>query len=336
MSDRMEVSQLSAKLGSQFLLAQGAGGNISWKEGDTLWVKASGTWLKDALTEDIFVPIDLPQIRQQIEENQFKEVPSASNGESKRPSIETWFHALISYKYVLHLHALEVLALLVQEDAENQLRELLPLKPEFQFVPYSKPGEKLASEIAKTLRRSPATKALFLQNHGIVVGSDDLTELEELLNQVVNEFGLEPKPIEALKPRVVSKFIPPSGYELIQAHEVNQLASSENFWNIIPGAWAITPDHVVFLGDRPLMLEPEDFNEGFLTRMEAKPKLVFVRGEGIFTTANPSAAILDQIRAYFEILVRLDSDAKLRTFTVNEISELLNWDAERYRQAISK
>ena len=38
------------------LLVQGAGGNVSWKEEDTLWVKASGTWLSDASAEDIFLP----------------------------------------------------------------------------------------------------------------------------------------------------------------------------------------------------------------------------------------------------------------------------------------
>ena len=42
--------------GANPLLVQGAGGNVSWKEEDTLWVKASGTWLSDASAEDIFLP----------------------------------------------------------------------------------------------------------------------------------------------------------------------------------------------------------------------------------------------------------------------------------------
>ena len=52
---REEIEELCNKLGEDQLLVQGAGGNISWKEDDTLWVKASGTWLSKALQENIFL-----------------------------------------------------------------------------------------------------------------------------------------------------------------------------------------------------------------------------------------------------------------------------------------
>lgn len=40
-----ELRRMSARVGSNILLVQGAGGNSSVKDGDVLWVKASGTWL---------------------------------------------------------------------------------------------------------------------------------------------------------------------------------------------------------------------------------------------------------------------------------------------------
>ena len=40
--------ELSADLGRNPLLVQGAGGNTSIKEDGLLWVKASGTWLSEA------------------------------------------------------------------------------------------------------------------------------------------------------------------------------------------------------------------------------------------------------------------------------------------------
>src|SRR5947207_2266807 len=39
---------LSADVGSNIDLVQGAGGNTSLKEGNDLWIKASGAWLADA------------------------------------------------------------------------------------------------------------------------------------------------------------------------------------------------------------------------------------------------------------------------------------------------
>ena len=53
------LRRLSAKVGSDPLLVQAAGGNTSIKQGDVMWIKASGTWLRDAAAKDIFVPLDM-------------------------------------------------------------------------------------------------------------------------------------------------------------------------------------------------------------------------------------------------------------------------------------
>ena len=45
---------------------QAAGGNTSLKADGVLWVKASGLWLADALTRDIFVPVRLGQVLEGI------------------------------------------------------------------------------------------------------------------------------------------------------------------------------------------------------------------------------------------------------------------------------
>ena len=52
-----ELRRMSARVGKNILLTQAAGGNSSVKHGGVLWVKASGTWLADAETKDIFLPI---------------------------------------------------------------------------------------------------------------------------------------------------------------------------------------------------------------------------------------------------------------------------------------
>ena len=54
---------MSARVGKNILLTQAGGGNFSIKQGDVLWVKASGAWLADAEIKDIFLPISLSGAR---------------------------------------------------------------------------------------------------------------------------------------------------------------------------------------------------------------------------------------------------------------------------------
>ena len=59
-AELQQLKEVSARVGRDMTLVQGAGGNTSVKEGDVLWVKASGAWLSEADKRDIFVPVDLP------------------------------------------------------------------------------------------------------------------------------------------------------------------------------------------------------------------------------------------------------------------------------------
>ena len=61
-----DLRKLSAEFGQNILHIQGAGGNVSIKNGDTMWIKASGTMLADALTRDVFVPVDLPRMTSSV------------------------------------------------------------------------------------------------------------------------------------------------------------------------------------------------------------------------------------------------------------------------------
>lgn len=53
-SSLSQINLLSALLGSNPLLTQGAGGNISLKEREQLWIKASGLWLSQAMKKKRF------------------------------------------------------------------------------------------------------------------------------------------------------------------------------------------------------------------------------------------------------------------------------------------
>jgi rhamnose utilization protein RhaD (predicted bifunctional aldolase and dehydrogenase) len=122
---RTSVIEYCSGIGADPLLVQGAGGNASWKDGNTLWVKASGTWLAEAIEKNIFVPVDLPHLLTAIESGYFSVTPRLLGESVLRPSIETLLHALMPHRIVVHLHAIEILAHLVRDDCQTDFLSLL-------------------------------------------------------------------------------------------------------------------------------------------------------------------------------------------------------------------
>ena len=53
------LKRISFETGIRKELIQGAGGNTSYKIGNTLWIKASGTKLENAKKESIFIGIQI-------------------------------------------------------------------------------------------------------------------------------------------------------------------------------------------------------------------------------------------------------------------------------------
>ena len=79
----MQIKSYCAQIGSDPLLVQGAGGNVSWKDGNTLWIKGSGSWLSDALDDEIFIPVDLYNLNKAIKNSNFKFTPEVLYGATK-------------------------------------------------------------------------------------------------------------------------------------------------------------------------------------------------------------------------------------------------------------
>ena len=143
MVDLEKLRTLSARVGADPLLVQAAGGNTSLKQDGIMWIKASGTWLKDAATRDIFVPLDHAAIMAALARNDpacescTSFVRTDLNATGLRPSIETTVHALMPQRVVVHVHCVNTIAWAIRQDAEARLTEKLhgfrlglhPLRP---------------------------------------------------------------------------------------------------------------------------------------------------------------------------------------------------------------
>lgn len=330
-----QVKTYCARIGTDPLLVQGAGGNVSWKDGDTLWVKASGTWLADADVKDIFVPVDLVDLKKQIKVRNFAVVPSVINGSQLRPSIETLLHALMPHRIVVHLHAIEALAYLVRETAESEIRDKLSSLNLWSLVSYKKPGEALAVAVFNALEMSPNIEILLLKNHGLVIGGDSISQINSTLTQLLSKLKTQDidvfdNPIPA--PICIGgtkKYFP------VEILGIHNLAIDSNLFDRVKNGWALYPDHVVFLGcfadfyDSILILS-EELNHGI------EPELVFIQGLGVFAKVEFSIAKKMQLKCYFDVIIRQPKKASLKILCEQEVFQLLDWDAELYRQQVSK
>ena len=167
------------------MLIQGAGGNTSVKEAGVMWIKASGTRLAEAVSRDIFVPVDLAAMRAAMDD------PSADADQTAgfvlgqsglRPSIETSLHAVFDARVVIHVHCVNTLAHAICTEAEALLAQKLA-GFDWCLVPYAKPGAHLAQAVSARL--GPGTNVAVLANHGLLVAAGSVAAAEALLAQVV-------------------------------------------------------------------------------------------------------------------------------------------------------
>jgi hypothetical protein len=56
--EMQDLLGLAARLGRDPLVVQGPGGNFSLKRDGVMWVKASDTWMMEATSRSILIPVD--------------------------------------------------------------------------------------------------------------------------------------------------------------------------------------------------------------------------------------------------------------------------------------
>jgi rhamnose utilization protein RhaD (predicted bifunctional aldolase and dehydrogenase) len=334
---KTSVIEYCSAIGADPLLVQGAGGNVSWKDEGTLWIKASGTWLAEAAEKNIFVPVDLLHIRNAIENGIFSVPPRLREETVLRPSIETFLHALMPHRVVVHLHPVEILAHLVRDDCEADFLLLLDSSIHWAIVEYHKPGESLAAAVNATLARQPNIDVIFLKNHGVVIGGTNVAVVSNILGMLTEALSTSPSsicknPLTTL-PRALDLV---DEYAPIVDADVHQLALNTELFNRLATNWALYPDHVVFLGERAHAYNTWQTFVKAKTIKHEQPELVFILGNGVFVKPTFNAAKSAQLRCYYDVLTRQSSSSHINTLTNVQIAEVLNWDAEQYRINLAK
>jgi rhamnose utilization protein RhaD (predicted bifunctional aldolase and dehydrogenase) len=335
-----ELEAFSAAIGADPEQVQAAGGNTSLKEAGLLWVKASGLWLADAEKRDIFVPVALPQVLDGIEAGAADPVSAAIvaalNPEDLRPSIETTLHALLPHRIVVHTHSVRTIALAIREDGEVRIAERLR-DLRWAWIPYCKPGLPLTREVAARLAAGPAD-VLVLGNHGLVVGAATVPEAAALLAEVERRLDAPVQPAADGTRAPLAALAQALGLREPSHPAVHALAMDRHrLGRAVAGS--LYPDHVIFLGPAATSLPPgadaPELAAAVAAATERGGKLFLVPGAGALLAAGTTASADELALCLALVLDRLPPDARLRYLTAADEAELLDWDAEKYRQALA-
>jgi rhamnose utilization protein RhaD (predicted bifunctional aldolase and dehydrogenase) len=325
MTEFSALKKLSARVGADPLLVQAAGGNTSLKQNGVMLIKASGTWLRDATSKDIFVPVAHEALLAALAKNDpaceacTDFVLADLNSTGLRPSIETTVHALMPQRVVVHVHCVNTIAWAIRSDAEHRLAGKLK-DFNWAFIPYARPGLPLANAIAARLK--PGIDVLILGNHGLVIAAESVIEAETLLGRVVKALT---KPVRvAVPPDLATLRLLCKGTDYVPAVSNDTHALATDALALTRGKNSVFyPDHVVFLG------------VGVATEIESGAALVAIPGKGVLIRKDAKPAMEPMGRCLADVMRRVEANDPLTALNAEALDRLVNWDAEKYRQSFN-
>lgn len=333
------LRRLSARIGADPLLTQGAGGNTSLKVGGTLWIKASGTWLAHALERDIMVPVEIAPLLAAVASvdpaaERAEQFVRAGNPAGLRPSIETTVHALMPQRVVLHVHCVNTIAFAVRRDCRAALEPRLA-GLDWALVPYARPGLPLALAIAEHAAARP--DVLVLASHGLVVAAETVAGAEALLGEVVRRLEIAPRaavPADMGRLRALAASSRPA-YRLPESDAAHALATDPAS-TAHAARGSLYPDHVIFLGEGSVIAGPGEDVGVVVARVGAPPAAIVFPGAGVLMREDATANADAMARCLADVAARLPADAPVRVLTRDEHLQLTEWDAEKYRQELAR
>ncbi len=215
----LQLIRISNTVGKDPALIQGGGGNTSVKteDGRSMYIKASGTSLKDMNEQKGWRRLRLDSVVSIIQDKSVAKLETYAReaevvrrllgacddgmGDDSRPSVEAHLHAF-GGNCVLHLHPAAVLAYACAKDGQKELEELFSAaasrrldgkddQPAPLWVPYADPGYNLAVRLSKLLDEyqghfGQKPVICFLEKHGLLISADSADMALELLDRVIS------------------------------------------------------------------------------------------------------------------------------------------------------
>ncbi|MDC3174518.1 bifunctional aldolase/short-chain dehydrogenase [Candidatus Pelagibacter sp.] len=198
------------------------------------------------------------------------------NIKSPNPSVETFLHAFLPFKFVDHTHSDAIMDITNRSNGKELCKKIFG--PKVSIVPYVMPGFGLAQKINEVYKKNPNINCLILLNHGIFTFDDDA---KKSYNLMIKYVSIAEKTIKKLKRKKIKQI---NNYNFrFKPHEIAPILRgllSENkdqkfilnyrtnknlnyFINgqdvkRYSGIGTATPDHVIRVKPFPLVISPKE------------------------------------------------------------------------------
>jgi len=323
-----DLIKISNTTGKDSTLVQGGGGNTSVKtaDGKYMYIKASGTALKDMNDRSGWRRVRLEPVLSLIDDESLAKLESNkreaevvnrlmlacedTENADARPSVEANLHAFLD-KYVIHLHPNAVNAYANAKNGQAELEKLFKdTEPGPLWVPYTDPGLTLAKSIARRIekyRREYGTKprVLFLQKHGLFVSAQSAALALKLVKQVISrctENLKYPRSVKTKKPGrdkvaeaklLVRRALSQATGEYNCLHhfyddEIAAFLADKEAAKMLKAA-SLAPDEMVYANGPPIWVSKNSTDKQLARRIGAAskcPKSFAVEGIGLIVAAD--------------------------------------------------
>jgi len=292
-----ELIKISNIVGRDSSLVQGGGGNTSVKtpDGKFMYIKASGTALRDMNRRQGWRKLKLEAVLSILEDKKLRTLDVAGR-ETKivrllkrscsdnittaaRPSVESVLHAMLG-RCVIHLHPTAVEAYVCAKNGRPMLEKLFKdRKTPPLWIPYADPGYMLARKIAKLAGDykklyGTTPPIMFLEKHGLFVTADDTSGVLRLVRSVITlcDSKLKMRKIARIKPAKQDEInraklaIREAFFEVTGSHvPVKHFIDDDIRWFLarkdakkLLSLPALTPDELVYAHGPAMWLDPSD------------------------------------------------------------------------------
>ena len=197
------------------------------------------------------------------------------NIKSPNPSVETFLHAFLPFKFVDHTHSDAIMNITNRPEGLTLSKKIFGNK--VSIVPYVMPGFGLSKKIHEVYSKNPKINCLILLNHGIFTFDDDAKKSYDLMIKYVT---LAEKAIKKLKKKKIkqiknykTKFSPYEIAPILRGllsenkgqkfivnfrsnKKLNYFINGKNIEKYSVKGTA-TPDHVIRVKPFPLIITPK-------------------------------------------------------------------------------
>ncbi len=340
-----ELEYMSTAVGTPVDYTQGGGGNTSVKLDDTLMaVKASGFKLKQITSREGYVVVNYKNIKEfhmnadmssdrdmEKESSEFvqKNIVETEGLKTLRPSVEAGFHSILK-KYVIHTHPVYANILCCAHKGREKVEEVFREKDyAIAWIPYIDPGFRLTLKIREKIAecmesRGKFPEVFFMENHGLIVTSDDSKKCVEL-HREINESIKAYLGIGTAYPAIELFRIDDNTF----ASKTEYLA--DYFRKNKVGAGFL--DEIVLYPDQLVYLNGNTAVGNF----DKKLNINTTTGEIIYKTGYSEARTIEEVLVAYVYVV---NETRNRGFSVKTMSEkeidfIGNWESEAYRKSLA-